>query len=211
MDNLKIYKSVCDVPAEAIKTISSGRLKGFFDINPMWRIKKLTEMFGPCGVGWKYEILKQWTENGANGEISAFCNINLYYRYDDQWSEPIPGTGGAAFVSREQKGLHTSDECFKMALTDAISVAAKFIGVGGNVYWERDPDKYTYRSGENQPSPQKEYICEECGKPIKPFKTLKGEIIGVEALVANTKARYKKALCAECSVKAKAEKLKDGN
>lgn len=206
MDNLEIYKSVCAVPEEAIKTISSGRIKGFSDISPMWRIKKLTETFGPCGIGWKYEITRQWTENGANGEISAFCNINLYYKYKDQWSEPIPGTGGAAFVSREQKGLHTSDECFKMALTDAISVAAKSIGVGANVYWDRDPDKYTLRDGANAAP----ILCEECGRPIRSCENRKGESFSIETMVSITKAKYGKALCAMCAANAK-ERLKDGN
>ena len=52
MENLGIYESVRKVPVSALKTISSGRLKGMSDINPMWRIKKLTEQFGPCGIGW---------------------------------------------------------------------------------------------------------------------------------------------------------------
>ena len=50
-DNLKLYNAVRSVPAEAQKKINGGRLKGMTDINPMWRIKTLTEQFGVCGVG----------------------------------------------------------------------------------------------------------------------------------------------------------------
>lgn len=53
-DNMRIYNAVREVPKEAQKPITAGRLKGMTDINPMWRIKKLTELFGPCGVGWCY-------------------------------------------------------------------------------------------------------------------------------------------------------------
>ena len=56
-DNLYIYNQGRQVPQEAQKEIKAGRLKGMKDINPMWRIKKLTELFGPCGVGWKYRIV----------------------------------------------------------------------------------------------------------------------------------------------------------
>ena len=56
MDNLKIYNAVREVPKEAQKSIGGGRLKGMTDINPMWRIKTLTEQFGACGIGWYYEI-----------------------------------------------------------------------------------------------------------------------------------------------------------
>ena len=50
--NMRIYDAVRSVPPEAIKPITAGRLKGKSDINPMWRIKVLTEQFGPCGEGW---------------------------------------------------------------------------------------------------------------------------------------------------------------
>lgn len=46
------------------------------------------------------------------------------------------------FVESESRGLHTSDECFKMAYTDAISVACKSLGVGADVYWDKDKTKY---------------------------------------------------------------------
>ena len=45
-ENLKIYNAVRECPKEALKPISAGRLKGKSDINPMWRIKKLTELVG---------------------------------------------------------------------------------------------------------------------------------------------------------------------
>lgn len=144
MENMEIYKKVQSVPQTAQKPIQAGRLRGKTDINPMWRIKTLTEVFGAAGFGWYYDIVKQWTENGANGEISAFCNINLYVKNGDEWSKPIQGTGGASYIAAEKNGLYTSDECFKMALTDAISVACKALGVGADIYWNADSDnKYT--------------------------------------------------------------------
>lgn len=136
-DNLAIYEVVRVVPDTAKKTIAAGRLKGMTDINPIWRIKILTEMFGPCGFGWRYEIAKQWLET-AGAEIKAFCNINLYICMDGKWSEPIPGTGGSSFMTMERNGPYVSDECHKMALTDAISVAAKALGVGADVYFSKD-------------------------------------------------------------------------
>ena len=158
-DNLYIYQSARQVPKEAQKTINGGRLNGKTDINPMWRIKLLTELFGPCGFGWKYVITKQWTEQGTGGEIAAFCNIDLFIYYSGSWSDAIPGTGGSAFVAKENKGLYTSDECFKMALTDAISVACKALGIGADIYWSADRTKYDQRQTQPQdkkqePAPQ---------------------------------------------------------
>ena len=142
MSNLSIYEAVRQPPKEALKEIQAGRLKGKSDINPMWRLKALTEQFGPCGIGWKYVITKQWLETGAKDEIAAFVNIELFIKVDGAWSDSIPGTGGSSFVANERNGLYTSDECFKMALTDAISVSCKALGFAADVYWNSDRSKY---------------------------------------------------------------------
>jgi hypothetical protein len=142
MSEMMIYNKLRNVPSEALRPIQEGRLKGKSDINPMWRLKMLTETFGICGFGWKYTIEKQWLENGGKDEISAFVNINLYIKMSGEWSDAIPGTGGSSFVASQKNGLYTSDECFKMALTDAISVACKALGMGADVYWNADNTKY---------------------------------------------------------------------
>lgn len=143
MANLDLWDKVRTVPTTAIKAITGGRLKGMSDINPTWRLKELTAQFGPCGVGWKYVITKQWLEVGGNDEIAAFVNIDLYIKVDGEWSDAIPGTGGSSFVAKESRGLYVSDECYKMALTDAISVACKALGMGADVYWDKDTTKYS--------------------------------------------------------------------
>lgn len=155
MDNLELYDKVRTVPQNAIKLIQAGRLKGKSDINPMWRLKTLTEQFGVCGIGWRYVITKQWLEQGANGEIGAFVNIDLYIKVDGEWSEAIPGTGGSMYVANEKNGPYTSDECYKMALTDAISVACKALGVAADVYWDSDRSKYDRAETPTKPQQQK--------------------------------------------------------
>lgn len=150
MDNLQIYNSCRAVPQEAQKSIGGGRLKGMTDINPMWRIKKLTEMFGVCGIGWKYEIVNKWVETAmAKDEITANVEINLYIKVDGEWSEPIPALGGSMLVANEKSGLYVNDECYKMALTDALSVACKALGMGADIYWNKDNTKYNDSKKDN--------------------------------------------------------------
>lgn len=149
-DNMKIYEASRNVPKEALKAISGGRLKGMSDINPMWRIKMLTELFGICGIGWKVEITDKRLEHGSGNEIVCFVDINLYVKVDGEWSAPIPGMGGSSFVTQERNGPFTSDECFKMAYTDAISVACKSLGFAADVYFANDRTKYSAKAEENQ-------------------------------------------------------------
>nr|DAU82111.1 MAG TPA: DNA REPAIR PROTEIN RAD52 HOMOLOG-BINDING PROTEIN, DNA REPAIR, DNA.7A [Caudoviricetes sp.] len=143
MNNLELYDKFRKVPETAKKNIGGGRLKGMTDINPMWRIKTLTEEFGVCGFGWYYEITDKWIETSmAKDEITANVKINLYVKRDNEWSKPIVGIGGSMLVANERNGLYVNDECYKMALTDAISVACKSLGIGADVYWNKDNTKY---------------------------------------------------------------------
>lgn len=173
MNYMDLYNKLRKVPDDAKKTIAAGRLKGFTDINPMWRIKALTEVFGPCGFGWWYKITDKRLE--AHGdEVKAFVDIELYYVVDGKVSQPVVGTGGSSFVTMEKSGAYVSDECFKMALTDAISVAAKSLGVGADVYYDKDRDKYTANvETEQKAEPkapekkaEKQYTCSLCFKDI---------------------------------------------
>lgn len=155
-DKLLIYNLGREVPDTAKKTITEGNLKGFTDINPMWRIKRLTEMFGPSGFGWYTEITDQWIEQGTGGGIAAFMKINLYVKYDGEWSKPIPGIGGSMLVNVfSTRGLKNNDEAFKMAYTDAISVACKSLGIGADVYYAKDRTKYDIQEQEVENPKQK--------------------------------------------------------
>lgn len=135
-ENLQIYDLARSVPQDALKTIGAGRLRGMSDINPMWRIMRMTEIFGICGIGWKYTIDKQWTETYGD-EVKCFCNVSLYIRdpKTNEWSDAIPGCGGSAIVKVEKSGKYVDDEGYKMALTDALSIAMKAIGIAADIWY----------------------------------------------------------------------------
>ena len=200
-DNMRIYNAVRTVPEEAKRAITAGRLKGKTDINPMWRIKALTEQFGPCGDGWGYTIDRLWIEEGAKGEKCANAMISLWYRLEDgKKSEPIVGIGGNMLVANEKNGLYTSDECYKMALTDAISVACKALGFGADVYWSADRKKYTPQQ-ETQKPPM---ICVRCHKAITGLSTPSG-IRTAEDVAAFTRQESGSDMCYSCYKAWKAE------
>lgn len=208
MGNLDIYNAMRTTPQEAKKSIQAGRLKGFTDIRPMYRIKKLTEVFGLCGFGWKYEITSQRIETAPNGEAKAFVDINLYVKQNGEWSDPIPGIGGNSFVSNEKSGVYVNDECFKSALSDAIGTACKNLGMCADVYWAEDRTKYdapAAPSREKKAETGKLLICEECGSPIKGYTTPGGTDVSAEQAAATATKHFGKALCASCMRKAAAD------
>lgn len=176
MANMDVWGKFCETPQEAQKEINAGRLKGFTDINPMWRFKRLTEVFGPCGIGWKYTIQNAQIVPGANDEMAAFVDILLYYVDPEsgKWSEGVPGFGGSMFVAKESKGLHTSDECFKMALSDAIGTACKALGMSADIYFSKDRSKYT--DGQDAPDVKMETWEDACGYVLE-FGKHKGKTL----------------------------------
>lgn len=151
MDNLEWYEGWRAVPATACRAIQAGNLRGKTDINPLWRIKVLTERFGPCGVGWYTETVEHWVEE-AGGETCAWVRLRLYVRDPSggEWSRPIEGVGGSKQTGRG-RGDGINEEAFKMAETDALSVAAKKLGVGADVYWSADATKYGEAAKEAAP------------------------------------------------------------
>ena len=136
MDKMTIYELGRSVPPEAQKPFSNGSFSGT-DINPMWRIKKLTEIFGPAGIGWYTEVLSERAETYGN-TVMAIVDLNLYVKTEEGWSKPIFGTGGNQLVSETKSGLKPSDEGYKKAYTDALSIACKALGIGADIWFSKD-------------------------------------------------------------------------
>lgn len=208
---MEIWGKMQDTPKDAQKQIAAGRLKGFTDINPMFRFKRLTETFGPCGVGWNYTIDRLWMENFGD-EVKAFVQVSILYKQDDKWMGPVPGIGGSSFVSKERGGAYVNDECYKMALSDAIGTACKALGMSADIYYSKDRTKYSGEDepGKTDPQPnQPQYVppkCEECGKEIRdvPFKS--GKIKKAIDIIAYTKQHCGKQMCYYCWKKFNADK-----
>ncbi len=150
MSNLKIYDNLKEVPEEYLKPITGGRLKGMSDIKPQWRIMRLTEQFGPCGIGWKIQNVS-FTYQTKGEEIVCNCSLEFLFKHENEWSEPILGFGGSMFSTVEKNGTYVSDEAQKMAYTDAISVATKMIGMASDVYMGHG-GKYDGSSNDSQKS-----------------------------------------------------------
>lgn len=201
---MQIYDKVRSVPDEAKKAFNNGRFSGT-DINPMWRIKTLTEQFGPAGLGWYVDNVQERCEQ--HGDVTmAIVNLELYFKVGDGWSKPIYGTGGNVLM---RKGT-VSDEGYKMAYTDALSVACKALGIGADVYFEKDTTKYTAPDPAPAPAAKRErdvedlkFRCADCDKVITPW-VVDGKVkTSIRQIAQETEKRYGRPLCLECGKKAK--------
>lgn len=143
-DNLRFYAPHAEPPPEACRKFTrAGGFSGT-DINAMWRIKALTESFGPVGFGWKTTSTFH-VETYSDTDVRIYCDLLLYVKDPEtrEWSAPIEGYGGNSVVSIRGGKAYVNDECYKMAETDALGSACKKLGIGAKVYWESDRSKYT--------------------------------------------------------------------
>ena len=202
MNNMQVWNALKQPPKTALKSIGAGRLKGKTDINPQWRYQAMTEQFGPCGIGWKYEIKRTWIEPTVDSQVMAFAEVAIYIKDGDKWSDAIPGIGGSMMVAKEKSGPYASDECFKMAVTDALSVALKMLGVAADIYgglW----DGSKYLNAEPTPPAQKPELIpgtDEWKRAVQVYKTT-GSLSKVEQFrtisVENRNQLIKEAVVAE--------------
>lgn len=226
-NNMRIYEAGRSVPVEAQKTIAAGRLKGMTDINPMWRIKKLTELFGAAGEGWAAPIVSRWSETNGK-ETAVFVEVALTYKENGEWSKPVTGIGGAMLISIEKRGkpeeyIFLNDEAYKMAYTDAISVACKALGIAADVYFASDASfgsKYgktktveaavseLKESGTQDLDKPKAKIraedlcCEDCGLPFVPC-TVGDKQLSAWDCYKNAEKIRGRPICAKCHAKAR--------
>jgi len=208
MDNMKFYELGRSVPKEAQKQFSTGKFTGT-DINPMWRIKKLTEIFGPCGVGWYYEVLSERCEE-HDGQTMSIVDLNLFIKVDGEWSKPIYGTGGNMLVRKGKNGNSLSDEGYKMALTDALSIACKSLGIGADIWFANDVTKYTVN---NEPKAETKelktndlLVCEECLQNVSDVATKDGGVMKASDVARLAYKETGRILCADCLKEARRQK-----
>ena len=120
----------------------------------------------------------------TGGRLKGKTEINPMWRINKTtgaWSDAIPGTGGSMFCANERNGPNCSDECYKMATTDALSVAAKALGVGADIYWQADSTKYTTDAAPaQQQAKAKKPVCSKCGRPLQGLQFKNGQTITLE-------------------------------
>jgi hypothetical protein len=140
-NNLRLWNVLSKTDPQATKGFK--RAGGFSGtaIKPIWITQRLTELFGPAGVGWGTGEPQFTTVVGQDGEVLVYCTVVGWYREASAEAGKVAqvyGVGGdkaVAWVGRDnQRRMVTDDEAFKKAFTDAIGNAFKFVGVAADVH-----------------------------------------------------------------------------
>ncbi|CAH6849945.1 hypothetical protein EDB29_1011144 [Vibrio crassostreae] len=138
--NLALFMQGFETDLAFTKQDHNGRLS----IKTQYRIMRATAIWGPIGVGWGYEVKREWTVKGApiimNGAITEHheqvhkCEITFWYMHDDKRIEFTQyGDTRKLYMSQYGKFIH-DDEVEKKSLSDALGKAMSMTGICADIY-----------------------------------------------------------------------------
>jgi hypothetical protein len=149
-DNLALWNSVEKTPLDQTKPITGKSYSGTSP-KPHYLIRKATETFGPCGIGWGFTIEDERIEEGAGGERMSIARVKVWYEWSGKRGE-VEHIGGTSFSGTRASGKPFTDEdAPKKSVTDALIKALSMIGFAGDIFMGRyDDSKYVSELREEQ-------------------------------------------------------------
>jgi len=135
-ENMRHWRELCTTDPKHTKPFQRpGGFKGTA-IKPIWNIMRLTEHFGPMGIGWgthepKFSII----DTGNGGEIMVYCTMECWYKDKDTDEVGVLwGIGGDKVASRRAGAMFADDEAYKKAYTDALTNGFLRLGVSADIH-----------------------------------------------------------------------------
>lgn len=141
-DNLELWNKVNTTNPEYTKSFNrGGGFKGTA-INPIYQIRRATELFGPVGIGWGWEVLNEEIIKGAplfseklvvGNELIHSLLVKVWYVYEEKRGEVVQ-YGATTLVGQNKYGFFTDEETKKKSLTDAIGKALSCLGFSADIH-----------------------------------------------------------------------------
>lgn len=148
--NMDLWRRVCVTDPAAVKPITGKQYKGNSP-KPYWIIERLTDEFGPCGIGWGFSIASERYERfgeGAQAETLHIACVRFWYVLDGQRGElEQVGQTRGSYTTRDGKFL-VDEDAPKKSVTDALVKCASYLGFAGDIFSGRwDDSKYVAEAG----------------------------------------------------------------
>lgn len=140
-DNMTVWSSAKKTDPSATKVNSQGGRQST-SINGYWMIQKATELWGPIGSAWGYEILEERFDDGApiidKESKAVLCNtvvhtikIGLFYPSS---TKPVIQYGHTPYIYQSKYGPITDTEAPKKSLMDALKKSLSMLGFSADVF-----------------------------------------------------------------------------
>lgn len=144
IDPTALWDQVCTTDPAFVKKITGKSYQGDSP-SPYYLARRATEVFGPCGIGWGYDIIDERIEDGAlispgfNERISV-ARVRVWYLWNGARGE-VEHIGGTVFSGKRGNGkVFTDEDAPKKSVTDALVKALSLIGFAGDIFSGRWDD-----------------------------------------------------------------------
>ena len=136
--NMAIWDKAAKTNPDHTKSVSFGSRK-FTAIDPMYQIKRMTELFGQAGEGWGFEVVR--VEHLPTDHMAVLVRLHVGPR-DGTARPPIEQFGQAGLYSDSAKTKPDSD-AMKKATTDGLTKCFSYLGLNADVWLGQfDDNKY---------------------------------------------------------------------
>lgn len=158
-DHLSIWKRVQRTDPRFTKPLDGMGFTGT-SINGTYMIMRATEIFGPIGIGWNYEVIEERFIDGKpltepvldernkqvatrflrNGDGTLFCEqhhsvkIKFWYLTPTGDRAEFESYGATPYLYQTHYGPKSDGEIMKKSLTDAIKKALSMLGFSSDIY-----------------------------------------------------------------------------
>ncbi|WP_350914614.1 hypothetical protein [Providencia huaxiensis] len=158
-DNLSIWKRVQRTDARFTKPLEGMGFTGT-SINSTYMFMRATEIFGPIGEGWGYEVIEEKFIDGKpllepvldernkqvatkflrDADGSLFCEqnhslkIKFWYTIEFETRGEFESYGATPYRYQTNYGIKVDGEAIKKSLTDAIKKALSMLGFSSDVF-----------------------------------------------------------------------------
>ncbi|MBV2190192.1 hypothetical protein [Providencia rettgeri] len=158
-NHLNIWKQVQRTDSRFTKPLDGMGFVGT-SINSTYMFMRATEIFGPIGEGWGYEIIEEKMIDGkplvepvldahhkqvamrflrdGDGtllfEQNHSIKIRFWYIIEGETRGEFESYGATPYRYQTKQGIRTDSEVFKKSLTDAIKKALSMLGFSSDVY-----------------------------------------------------------------------------
>jgi hypothetical protein len=141
VDNLELWRDLERTDPSQVNPITGKPYKGTSP-KPYYLVQKATEKFGPIGIGWGFEIVRERVEDGAAGDKVHIAHIRVWYKWNGERGV-VEHIGQTMFAGKNKNGPFTDEDAPKKSVTDALVKALSMIGFAGDIFMGRyDDSKY---------------------------------------------------------------------
>lgn len=139
MSNKALWDSVCKTDPAHVKPITGKSYQGNSP-KPYYIVERLTETFGPCGIGWGFTVLSERMERLSETDVLHIALVRLWYLLDGKRGEIEQMGQTKAVYERAKGGLMVDEDAPKKSTTDALVKCASYLGFAGDIFSGRWDD-----------------------------------------------------------------------